>query len=71
MTRKDYIALAAELHIDYRSVDYPMGYDLKAGFMLAVSTICDALQCDNICFDRQIFIDAVINGSKAAQQKEV
>ena len=60
MTKKDYIALASELHIDYKQLNTTLGQN---GFLLAVVCICDALQHDNSCFNRQKFMSAVINGT--------
>ena len=60
MTKKDYIALAADLHIDYIRINSAI---VKNGYLLAVSCMCDALQRNNSRFDRQKFMDAVINGT--------
>jgi hypothetical protein len=55
MSRKDYIAIAAELRIERRH----LSASEQTVFDLAVMTICTAFKRDNSAFDKDRFIEAV------------
>lgn len=57
MTRKHYVRLAEELHVEYKYLDSMP----REGFMIAVNTVCDALKRENPRFDRDRFL-AVVRG---------
>ena len=56
MTRKDYIALARDLQIDYNQCDTDIEFML---FDSILDSICVALKKDNGAFDRAKFVAAV------------
>ena len=55
MSKKDYIAIAAELRIERRHLN-PEGQQI---FDIAVETICRCFKRDNSAFDKDRFIEAV------------
>ena len=58
MTRKDYRLIAASLAEGYDKIRYPMGYDLRAGYLLAEDRMCEALKADNHLFNEELFLQA-------------
>ena len=63
MTKKDYVALAAELHLDYTTSTIQSNAICQDVFKMVLCSIANVLQRDNNRFDRSKFLSAVINGT--------
>jgi hypothetical protein len=63
MTRRDYILLAEALRIPYNSLSKPSYERELSGVSIAALAIADALQRDNLRFNREHFL-AVVRGEK-------
>ena len=63
MTKKDYVALAAELHLDYTTSTIQSNAICQDVFKMVLCSIANVLQRDNSRFDRQKFMDAVQHGT--------